>query len=430
MKRFFSIFAVAALLCQAAVVFAQDTDEPSIQSVLDAARAKYFQDSGSDALAEAESEAESDDEVASGDEAPANAGPRDNVPYTPILISFVPGISFPFGYYDAAIAAGWIANMSRDINGAEGAGVFNLSRDVRGFQGAGVFNIVRSVFGFQGAGVFNIVDQDFTGFQGAGVFNIVDGRFTGFQGAGVFNIGDEMVAPIQGAGVFNIALELDGFQAAGLFNIAGRVKGGQAASLFNSAQRIVGIQIGVVNVADHIDGVQLGLLNFAGNGVNSASVTYEPATDFFYAHWQAGTPALFTVVGLGAPSGDWMRDLSGFVASYGLGSRTRAFGLNIDLDVSATQPIGKLPFETLSGSDDLCAWEGWSMMRPYPSVRLTAGLPLGRRLQIVGGLKVDIDAASLGDRVPEALKTGDDWKGSLFGEDFTAYYKWFFGVKL
>jgi hypothetical protein len=335
MKRIFSIVAAAALLCEGAIVSAQEPGGPS------------------------------------------------DVPYTPVLVSLVPGISFPFGYYDSSLAGGAIGNLVRDVSGAEGAGVFNISRDVRGTQGAGVFNVSRRILGFQGAGVFNIADGDVDGFQGAGVFNIAD-----------------------------------------------RVDGGQAAGLFNRADRVTGIQVGLVNVAGYIDGVQIGLVNIAGNGVGSIGLTYEPVDEFTYVHLQEGTPALYTVFGIGAPTGDWLRDCSGFVASIGLGSRTRCFGLDFDLDVSAEQAIGDLPFDSFEWYGNWRAWQGWSMMRPYPSVRLMAGLPLGGHFQIVGGLKADFDLDSLGGRVPEALKQGSSWRGRLFGEGFTVWPKWFFGVKI
>jgi hypothetical protein len=389
MKRILSIFALTALLCYVGIAFAQESGAPSERSTLDAARYKYLRDKGSDT------------------ESPNEA------PYTPILISFVPGISFPFGYYDTSIAAGAIASTTRDIEGAEGSGVFNISRDVRGFQGAGVFNIARDVLGFQSAGVFNITRDVF-----------------GFQGAGVFNIAGTVRAPFQAAGVFNIVDEIDGFQGAGIFNIAGNVAGVQAAGLFNKADRVAGLQIGLVNVARHIDGLQLGLVNIAGNGVDSIGVSYEPLTGYAYAHWQAGSPALYTVAGVGAPSGDWLSDFSSFVASLGLGSRTHWFGLNLDLDVSAEQAIGTLPFKTFDCSRDWRAWEGWSMLKPYPSIRLTAGLPIGRHVQIIGGVKADIDVDALGNRVPSALKAGEGWRGSLFDGGFTVWPKWFLGVKI
>jgi hypothetical protein len=390
MKRILSIIALTVLCSQVRIVFAQESGVPSEGRVLGSAWSKYLQDKGPGAKSPSE------------------------VPYTPILISFVPGISFPFGYYDSSLAAGAIGSITRDIEGAEGSGVFNISRDVRGIQGAGVFNIARDVLGF----------------QGAGVFNISQGKLSGLQSAGVFNIAGIVRAPFQAAGVFNIVDEIYGFQGAGIFNIAGSVAGGQAAGLFNKADRVAGIQVGLVNVARHIDGVQIGLVNIAGNGVDSVGVSYEPITGYAYAHWQAGAPALYTVAGVGAPSGDWLSDFTSFVASLGLGSRAHWFGLNLDFDISAEQPIGTLPYKTFDWSGDWRAWEGWSMLKPYPSIRLTAGLPIGRHFQIIGGVKADIDVDALGNRVPQALKAGEGWRGSLFDGGFTVWPKWFLGVKI
>ncbi len=404
MKRILSLFIVAALACQFGGLFAQESGEPSEQSVLDAARAKYRQDQAADPEAQPALDPASS----------TNSEAADKVPYTPILISFVPGVSFPFGYYDVSVAAGAIGNLSRDIEGVEGAGVFNITRDVRGVQGAGVFNIARDVRGIQSAGVFNIVDRDLKGVQGSGVFNIVRGKVRG----------------LQGAGVFNIAGEIDGFQAAGVFNISGRVAGGQAAGIFNQAELVSGVQIGLVNIARHIDGIQIGLVNIAGNGVDSVSVSYAPSTGFAYAHWQMGTPAFFTVVGVGAPAGDWFRDYTSFTSSFGVGSRTRFFGLNLDLDLSAEQAVGALPFKSMQGSRDRGSWEGWAMIKPYPSIRLTVGLPFGRHFQLIGGLKADIDVDSLGYRVPAALKVGESWRGAVFNEGFTVWPEWFLGIKI
>ena len=176
--------------------------------------------------------------------------------------------------------------------------------------------------------------------------------------------------------------------------------------------------------------MQIGLVNIAGNGIDSGSASYTPATGFAYAHWQMGTPAFFTVLGVGAPVGNWFRDYTSFVASFGVGSRTRFFGLNLDLDVSAEQAVGALPFKSMQGSRDCGSWEGWAMIKPYPSIRLTAGLPLGRHFQVIGGLKLDIDVDSLGFRVPTQLKVGESWRGAVFNEGFTVWPKWFVGVKI
>jgi hypothetical protein len=361
MKRILSIALAAALLSQAVVAFAQDSGEPSEKSVLDAARAKYR--AGENAESDSRQAAEAPEESA----AAVAADQRDDFPFTPVQVSFVPGVSLPFGVYDVTLSAGMIGGITRDVSGAAGSGVFNISRDLRGVQGAGIFNIAENVHGLQGAG---------------------------------------------------------------LFNIARSVQGGQAAGLFNSAGDVKGVQIGVVNIARNIDGVQIGLINIAGNGVDSLGAAYEPATSYVYAYWQSGTPTLYTIAGLGAPCRDWDCDPAGAVASIGLGSRSCLLGMKIDVDLSAESAIGALPYKSFAWSGDWSAWEGWSDLRPYPSLRIAAGVPIGHHWQVFAGLKADIDVKALGDRVPEALKSGPGWRGSLFDEGFTVWPKWFFGLKM
>jgi hypothetical protein len=399
MKKIIVLLA-AALLAQAVIA-----EDPSEQSVLDAARAKYWQDQGSP-TDEGGNSAEVDIDI---DVNIVGEGKPEGVPFTPILISFVPGVSIPFGFYDVGLAAGSIGNLTRDVKGAAFAGVFNLSRKVMGFQGAGVFNMADDVKGFQAAGVFNMAK-----------------RVHGFQGAGVFNMADDVDSPMQAAGVFNIADKVRGSQAAGVFNIADEVSGAQAAGVFNIAGKIRGAQIGVVNVAEDIDGVQIGLVNIAGNGVDSLGVLYEPQSDWFYAQWQSGTPALFSVYGIGASASAWFEDWNEFSVFAGLGTRARLLGANIDLDVCAVQPVSGLP----SSRESWETGEAWKSLDPYPSVRLTAGIPvLGKRGQLVVGLKADLDVGSLGDRMPESLRTGKPWSDAWFGERFTVWPKWFLGVK-
>jgi hypothetical protein len=390
MKRIISIVIAMALLGQA-VAFAQDSGEPSEQSVLDVARAKYQADQEADGASGAQ--------AAPASEARDDKVPEEPFPFTPVLLSFVPGVSFPFGTYDVNVAGGMIGSITRDVSGAEGSGVFNISRDVRGGQGAGVFNISSDVRGGQGAGVFNISDS---------------------------------IHGIQGAGVFNIAKGVRGFQGAGVFNIAGDVSGGQAAGLFNRADSVKGVQIGVVNIADNIDGVQIGLINIAGNGIRSLGLAFEPSTSYAYASWQVGSPFLYTLASLGVPYRDWDPDWRGTVAGLGLGSRSRLLGMIIDVDLSAEAAIGALPYDTIARSrnGDCDAWEGWAMIKPYPALRISASLPIGRHWKAFAGLKADFEVDALGERVPEALKAGEGYRGKLFHEAFTVWPKWFFGLKM
>lgn len=464
MKRILSIALAAALVLQATAIFAQEAGEPSEQSVLDAARAKYWgsKKSSDSRAAQLVAPEATEEEAPEAEEAPAIAAeneaaaaeadeeaaePREakggrEYRYSPFIVAFVPGLNFPFGLRDASLTAGLIGARVHDVSGIEAASVMTIADDVRGVQGAGVFNIASSVSGAQGAGVFNIVDGELRGVQGAGVFNIAGSAQLSAQGAGVFNISHDMLG-VQGAGLFNIADDLRGVQGAGLFNIADDVRGVQAAGLFNRAEKVEGLQIGVVNVAKEVKGLQLGLINIAGNGSDALGVIYEPATDYLYAYWQAGLPSLYATIGAGAKCRDWNFEYSGAVVSVGLGSSTRFLGLKLNMDLSAEQVLEDLPYDSYAtasyrhyyyndrrGSIGWAAWDGWSQLSPYPSLKISLGLPIGRHWQLVGGIKADIQIDELGAWVPESLKGGWSWSGDFGGSGFTVWPKWFIGLKI
>jgi hypothetical protein len=176
--------------------------------------------------------------------------------------------------------------------------------------------------------------------------------------------------------------------------------------------------------------VQIGLFNFAGNGIKSLGAVFEPDTGFGYAYWQAGTPALYSIARVGTPFSDWNPDWTGAVASYGFGTRGDLFGVAIDTDLSAEAAVGALPYDSFDCHGDTHQWAGWSMIRPYPSLRVAASVPIGNHWRITGGVKVDFDVEDWGSRVPEALKVGSGGNFELFGEGFTAWPKWFFGLTL
>jgi hypothetical protein len=290
--------------------------------------------------------------------------------------------------------------MSHDIVGVQGAGVFNMSHDVLGFQGAGVFNMSHNIAGFQGAGVFNIAHDVRLG---------------------------------QGAGVFNIAGDVAGTQLAGVFNIAQEIRGLQAAGIFNGSGYVAGLQLGLINVADEIDGVQLGLVNIARDGANGLGAAYEPSNQYWQAYWQNGTRAIYTVVGAEMPQSELFAVVDHLVVTAGIGTRiggrhgTQAY---LDIEALAGQEIGSRlgKFEAyFSGGDESC------LDPPYPELRLRLGLPLGGGIHLVGGLALDFDLKSW-PMVPDGLK-GDHAsftmpETQLFGESFTTYGRWFFGVRI
>jgi hypothetical protein len=439
MKRFCVILS-ATIICMAlstAFVAAQGYGEPSEQSVLEAARTKYLAEQAEAAAIEAEAAAEEAQRVAEAAaeaaEAAAEAAERSaeqeydqddtdeewsegSMGFSPFVLAFVPGLSFPFGTYDAAFSAGAI-------------GV--LTRDVYGFQGAGVFGLARNVNGFQGGGVFCIAEGSVNGFQGSGVFNIAEGGVNGVQTAGVFNIAEgESASPFQAAGVFNIAESISGAQFAGVFNIADSVDGAQFAGVVNVAGSVDGAQVGLVNIADRVDGIQLGLVNIARDpGLSSQGLYYEPDSDYASAAFQAGSRGMYTLFTAGLPYSEWTSTARGLVLSLGVGTRVRLGGFYLDIDASAASFAGpELPAigAAIESGEPMADATG---LIPYPSLRAMIGLPILGRFHLVAGFKADVDLDDA-PRVPEALKRGTDYSSRLFGVGYRAWIKPFFGVKL
>jgi hypothetical protein len=382
MKGKRAIFLSAVLVCSlgAGSLFAQESDDPVLQK----ARDKYQEqlDKGS-----------TEDSQTNRPEAASE------VPYEPVLLSFVPGVSIPFGYYRTSASLAAIG------------AIFEASY---GFAGAGIFNIYNDGYGFQGAGVFNIAGSEINGFQGAGVFNIAGGPVRGAQLAGVFNIAERVQGGVQGAGVFNIASRVNGVQYAGVFNIADSVNG---------------VQIGLVNITGELQGLQLGLINISNNGVDSLSYVYMPAVDTSFVYWQAGSPFLYMVVGAGAPRKDWFVRNDRLMISAGLGTRVRLGGPYIDVDVSAEQAIGSDIEALYQAVQDEDKERFLAYLNPYPSARLSLGLPLGRNLHLTGGVKVLVQLEQ-GGTVPEEQKTQDTLSAAWFGLPFTAWSQWFLGCKV
>lgn len=207
--------------------------------------------------------------------------------YSPFVVGFVPGLSFPFGIVDTSLSAAWIGALTGSVHGLQGAGVFNISESTRGIQGAGVFNIT--------------------------------GRVRGIQAAGVFNVAEEMHG-IQASAVFNVAGEMHGIQAAGVFNVAGKASG---------------VMLGLVNVADELDGIAFGFVNFIGNGIHDVSIDYQPASGMAYATYRSGTPFLYAAFSAGQPIDQFGKTSEGLTAGFALGHRLKILFLTTDIELGS-----------------------------------------------------------------------------------------------
>lgn len=424
MKRFVSCF-VAAAVCASAGLFAQDAGNDDY--VLEQARREY-QASGSSSSQTAPAASASNADNAAPQpfititvnrpERPERraSGDEKRYPYTPFVLSVVPGISAPMGVWDTSMALGWIGSVTGSVDGFAAAGAFNI--------GLGTVN------GFQGAGAFNIAEGDVNGFQGAGVFNIAK-DVNGFQGAGVFNIAED-VAFAQGAGVFNIAQRVSGVQAAGVFNVADELDGVQAAGVINVAGKAKGLMIAPINVADSLDGVAIGFLNFIADGINDLAVDYQFATDTAYLTYRTGTRALYAVAYAGLPGqriADGFQSIDGLSAGFGLGRRVRFLFLSADIEAAAELPVDPASWSAAAAADDPRLL---GLDRAFGSLRVSFGFGGRKNLGLYMGVKTDIAPAGAG-LVPEHLRAA--WGEpsaeaiTLFGERFELWPKFFMGFR-
>ncbi len=418
MKRFFIALAAFSAVCG----WAQESDSED-DYVLRKAREKYSatsvteeteeSDGGTTSTTTVTVEVTRTDDAALADEEPSE------YPYTPFIVGFVPGVSYPFAVYDTSICLSAIGAITGSVDGAQAAGVFNIAD---GFIG-----------GVQAAGVFNIAAGDVRGVQGAGVFNIAE-DVDGVQGSGVFNIAGN-VDGVQGSGVFNIAEDVDGVQASGVFNIAERMSGVQAAGVFNIADKADGVMIGLVNVADELDGVAIGLINIIGNGIHDLSVDYQPVSGIAYATFRSGTPYLYASFFAGQPTSEFARSPEGLTAGAALGHRFKFLFVTADVELGIEAPIDPDAVHELKSAidNDVCLgsdFDPW--LEPFGTLRASFGFGKRKGFGPYVGIKADFAPAGSG-AVPESMRSAfgssEPYTISLFKTDIDIWPKWFVGVK-
>jgi hypothetical protein len=427
MKRI-AFFLLAAAMSATAGVWAQNSDEPSEDYVVQQARDRYAGQSAS--AAEPQTTRTTTFNTPGGsvtiittknEKAPAD---KDELSYAPFVFSFVPGIAYPWGMYDTSFAFGSIGSLVGDVHGVQASGVFNIA--------AG------EIHGLQAAGVFNITEDKVAGLQAAGVFNIAGGDVSGGQGAGVFNIADGTVSFLQSAGVFNIAGAVNGVQSAGVFNIAESVNGVQAAGLFNIAGQATGAMIGLVNVADELDGVAIGLINIIGNGIHDLSIDYQYLTDTFYTTYRSGTPFLYASFFAGQAADEVFSTTETLTVGAGLGHRFRLLFLTADVELCAEMPVDPdslSAVRSLSSTDSPSAdWDEFTAALPpvFGSVRASFGFGNRKGFGAYFGIKTDFEVSGT-NVVPERLRVSsgdaDSYRWKAFGTDFEFWPKVFIGLK-
>jgi hypothetical protein len=432
-------FGIAALVLVTAcgMLSAQSKDWPDESSILDQARKNY--QNQNDRQDQKNDLKQSLDEVITDWVDENFAQPKEErIPFTPLVISFVPGLSVPFGDYKTIVALGIIGSGVKEFYGVQAASVFSLAdKGGAGLQSSGVFNICGGTFlGVQAAGVFNIADGSLQGGQAAGVFNIAGNGSGPVQLAGIFNIAGNSFSGVQAAGVFNIAgRQMKGIQAAGVLNVADGLDGVQVSGVVNSAGKAKGLQIGLVNIADSMEGLQLGLINIALTGIHSTGMYYDD-NNFSYVFSQNGTNNFYTLFYAGMKIEDWLVNNDSLTIGAGFGFRTKLWNMYIDTDVSAKsyattyfdKVAAKLQATGMGWSSVYNALAKTAVPPVFPNVRVSLGLPILLGMELFGGVSADIAVDSL-YVTPESVRGGTHYDATILGRNVDIYPKLFFGIK-
>jgi hypothetical protein len=144
----------------------------------------------------------------------------------------------------------------------------------------------------------------------------------------------------------------------------------------------------------------------------------------------------------------WSFRPDSLVVSGGLGSRLNLRVAWIDLELAVLKDLGP-GAAWLSTSTHIAGRGGYGSEStsaeffndlgyaatlvggyPWPSVKLTLGVPVLWRLTLVGGIRFDFDVRNWSG-VPDRMKNGMTATGlNLFGLVFDSYGKWFIGIKI
>lgn len=307
--------------------------------------------------------------------------------FSPVVISFVPGISMPPGEsYSTNLGIGMIMSEVRNLYGVQGAPIMTIAGgDVLGIQASGIGAIAEgAVTGFQSGGIFNVAAGRVVGGQFGGVFNVANDDLMGVQSGGVFNVAEGNVFPVQAAGVFNVAEgSVRGLQIGGVFNVAEDVTGGQIAGIMNTADTVRGVQIGLINISNRMYGVPIGLINIVREGISTPAVWFDDAGRS-WASFQRGSNVFYGVAYAGGPAERVFVESSVFDLGLGGGFRIGAapeHRLFLDMDASVKTRIRSASF-----AEDL----EQGSFTATPVVRGLLGMRFLGRLSLIGGVHADV----------------------------------------
>ncbi|MBK8847453.1 MAG: hypothetical protein IPO27_13260 [Bacteroidetes bacterium] len=188
--------------------------------------------------------------------------------------------------------------------------------------------------------------------------------------AGFMNLNNGYASHWQIAGGVNASRKkARGLQLAGIANInADTLHGSQIAGVLNVARRTVGLQIGLINVADSVTKGSFGFLSFVRKGVHQLEISTNE-TFAYNAVLRTGSHKFYTALYAG------MQPYSGASAiqyyGYGIGYNVKlSKKSNLNLDLSSHQLVRDFNFNSYN---------------PYARFDVTYEYFIGKKIAITAG---------------------------------------------
>ena len=172
----------------------------------------------------------------------------------------------------------------------------------------------------------------------------------------------------------------------------------------------------------------LTFLYFPAIGVFGLAVSWEPQTGYFRNTFLLGIPSIYTIYSIAAPQDELFKVFDNTILSTGLGTRIgNSRGFYADFSASASQAIGPDPKRflgawTFSGGLTPC-----DVLAPWPTFDASLSLNLDV-IRLTCGLRSDIYLTSV-PNLPAGLAKGFAYSDTWFGESFTAWTRWYIGLR-
>lgn len=260
------------------------------------------------------------------------------------------------GYTSGLQAAGFFNFNRRRTTGVQLAGFTNINGDsIRGLSMSGFANYYRQpVSGLIIAGFSNTCYADNNAVALAGFMNISNGNATQWQIAGGINATRKKAIGLQLAGIANINNDT--------------VHGTQISGILNVARRTVGLQIGLINVADSVTKGSFGLLSFVRKGVHQLEFSTNE-TFAYNAALRTGSHKFYTALYAGLQPYSGAKTIQYY--GYGIGYNARlSKKSNLNLDLSSHQLVRNFNFNSYN---------------PYARFDVTYEYFLGKKIALTAG---------------------------------------------